>query len=87
MSVHREIVYVGAVDGVETGAPRGYALVPSGTHTLTLVHEKCWIPSSKKRCGNPVATADVLVDLEAGVAYRIDGMSSPPRRVEPKRRE
>jgi hypothetical protein len=85
MSVHREITYVGAVDGKSTRSPKGYVLVPAGTHNLTLVHENCWLPSAKERCDKSAETAIVVAALEAGVAYRVNGLSGPPRPVDPKK--
>lgn len=76
-----------AVDGVATQPPRGYVLVPAGTHLLTLVHEKCWLPMLQKRCAASAETSDVVAVLEAGIAYRVDGLTSPPRRVDAKKEE
>lgn len=85
MSIHSERTYVSAVDGVTTSTPPGYVLVPAGTHVLTLMHEKCWLPLLQKRCTASADTSDIVAELEAGIAYRVNGLASPPRRVDAKK--
>ena len=70
--------FIGAVDGVATDRGKGYVLVDPGTHTLTVFHVNCPLPIVVVFCLKSATKSEVTSTLEAGVAYRVDGLSRPP---------